>query len=165
LTFSEDQFWQEVRAAAELNEPVAELKTLLRDTQMRVFWRSMAVAERLRDRGCLLAILSNHAKPWFDELAWRFRFSDLFDPQLTIVSYQVGAAKPDDRAFQILLERVGNGNGRIGPEQCIFVDNQLRNVQAAATHQLQAIRFDATRDPVSKLVASLIEHGIDAEEH
>jgi FMN phosphatase YigB (HAD superfamily) len=162
--YTEDRFWTEVAAAAGLNESVAQLKQMLRETSFRVFWQSMAVADRLRKRGYLLGILSNHAKPWFEELTTRFRLFDVFEPRISIASYQIGAAKPEDRAFTVLLERIRTVRPAIEAAGCIFIDNKQSNVEAATKLRLQGIQYSALEDPVSKLVRLLAGFGVDAEE-
>jgi len=78
----------------------------------------------LRARGLAMHALSNYSV-WYrlieDELllsrylAWSF------------VSCEMGVRKPDRRAFEIALDRLG-----VAPERCVFVDDRTGNLEAAA---------------------------------
>jgi glucose-1-phosphatase len=58
------------------------------------------------------------------------RFDDL------CFSYQVGAVKPDPRAYLRTLERLG-----VPPEQSVFVDDAEQNVEGARGVGMDAFRF------------------------
>jgi len=55
-----------------------------------------------------------------------------------IVSYLVGAAKPDPRIFQEALRRAGLPAGA-----CVFVDDRPANVEAAARVGIHAVQFES----------------------
>lgn len=55
-----------------------------------------------------------------------------------ILSYQVGAMKPQPRIFQEALRRSGLPAGR-----CLFVDDRLPNVEGAARVGMRAIRYES----------------------
>jgi len=57
------------------------------------------------------------------------------------VSGEVGAAKPDERIFRVLIERHG-----IEPAATVFVDDTVANVEAAEALGFIGLRFhDAER--------------------
>jgi HAD superfamily hydrolase (TIGR01509 family) len=56
--------------------------------------------------------------------------------------------KPDPRIFEILFERVGRR-----PEQLVFVDDSLRNIEAARALGMPAIHFHPDVDLKSELAA------------
>lgn len=53
-----------------------------------------------------------------------------------ILSYELGCQKPDPRIYQTLLAALD-----CPPEQCLFIDDLLINVEAARRHGLQAWQF------------------------
>lgn len=53
-----------------------------------------------------------------------------------IVSAEVKMAKPDAEIYELALERLN-----AAPEECLFVDDQLRNVTAAEALGMQAVQF------------------------
>ncbi len=71
-------------------------------------------------------------------LAERFRSApgvwELFDA--FVCSADVGMAKPDARIYALAAERLG-----LAPEECVFIDDLDRNVDAARAAGMQAIHF------------------------
>lgn len=59
----------------------------------------------------------------------------LFDE--VIQSYEVGAAKPDRRMYEIALDRLG-----VQPDEVVFVDDQLRYIEGAQAVGLKTILFE-----------------------
>ena len=53
-----------------------------------------------------------------------------------VLSYEVGALKPDSRIYREAIERSG-----CRPEECFFTDDILVNVEAARKHGMDAVQF------------------------
>ena len=71
----------------------------------------------------------------------REKFDDAFDKM--IISAEVGAMKPEAKIFQIALEQFG-----VKPNEAVFVDDFLINVEGAEKVGMKAIHF---KDPESAL--------------
>jgi putative hydrolase of the HAD superfamily len=56
-----------------------------------------------------------------------------------VISAEEGCAKPDERIYRLLLDRLGTL-----PAETVFVDDLAENVEAARTLGLHAIRFTST---------------------
>ena len=54
-----------------------------------------------------------------------------------VLSYQVGLLKPDPRIFKLAAERLG-----VEPEECVFVDDDEGNVQAAENCGMQGLVYE-----------------------
>src|SRR3974377_926994 len=80
------------------------------------------------------AILSNDSKEMSALRRKKFGFDQVFSP--IIISADVGVKKPDPRIYHILLERL-----RVSPEECVFVDNNPANVDAARAVGIRAVLF------------------------
>ncbi|MFI6491828.1 HAD family hydrolase [Streptomyces sp. NPDC050564] len=65
--------------------------------------------------------------------------TDLADD--VVSSARVNIAKPDPRIFEIAVERAG-----VPAERCLFVDDTLENVEAAAALGMQAVHFREPED-------------------
>ena len=89
-----------------------------------------------------IAILSNASEDLTHKIFGNRRA--LFDE--VFVSYQLGFAKPDDRAYYTAVERLG-----VTPEECVFIDDNAENVAAAQAVGLQAIAYTNYRDTIHKL--------------
>jgi putative hydrolase of the HAD superfamily len=90
------------------------------------------------------AILSNassNARELFSEV---MNVDQLVD--MMIISAEEGLIKPDDRIYHLALERLG-----VGPEEVVFLDDRLVNVQAARRLGMYAIHFHNTAQALADL--------------
>lgn len=86
----------------------------------------LALADRLKERGLIVGIVSNIIPPTGAMIRKHGGYAG-FDP--VILSYEVGAAKPDREIFEIALQRLdGNING---PSDVVFLDDREPAVAAA----------------------------------
>ncbi len=120
----------------------------------------MAVAKRLKQQGYTLAILSNHSREWFEDLSTRFHLCQLFDEQLTVVSYAIGCAKPLSVAYERLMERLQVVIPDIRRSECLFIDDSVENTTAAERSGFKVLQFDASKQSVAELKSGLERHGI-----
>ncbi|MGH6895164.1 MAG: HAD family hydrolase [Geminicoccaceae bacterium] len=107
---------------------------------------AVRVLEELKDAGYELHALTNWSAETFPFARDRFAFLDWFESIL--VSADVGLIKPDPRIFELLLERIGRP-----PAACVYIDDNVRNVTAAAAVGLDAIAFqdaDQLRDDLAR---------------
>ncbi|MEA3375409.1 MAG: HAD family phosphatase [Chloroflexota bacterium] len=123
-------------------------------TSDRLNLQVVDAARALRD-GYQVAILSN-AFPTQREMILEHHAIDVgaeFD--VYVNSASVGVSKPDPDIFHLTLERLG-----VAPPQAIFIDDNLRNVDAAREIGLHAIQFV---DPETSLSAvdDLLGHTIE----
>ncbi len=103
--------------------------------------------------GKKLAILSNELDLFFGkELRQSLRVLDRFDV-ITDGTYSE-ILKPDPRAYLACLEELG-----LAADQCVFIDDQLRNVKGGLNVGLRALHLDVRR-PREAFNAALGELGI-----
>ena len=107
---------------------------------------NVALMRRLKADGRPVYALSNFATVKFAIARSMFDFLGEFDH--AVISGHVGVVKPDPRIFEILFERVGKR-----PEELLFVDDQLKNVEAARALGMPTIHFKPGVDLESELVA------------
>ena len=107
---------------------------------------NVALMRSLKAAGRPVYALSNFATVKFAIARKMFDFLNDFDH--AVISGHVGAAKPDPRIFEILFEQVGRR-----PEELLFVDDSLKNVEAARALGMPAIHFDRGVDLESELAA------------
>jgi putative hydrolase of the HAD superfamily len=106
----------------------------------------------LKQRGMLTAILSNMGDNVLDNMKRTFDWLPRFD--VLVWSYQLHMAKPDPAIYHYLLKELGTL-----PEETLFLDDRLVNVEAAQALGMPAIEFTT----VERLRADLIAQGFDAE--
>ena len=98
--------------------------------------RNLVALRRLRAEGYRLVLVSN-TNPYMMSWAMSTEFdgegnslSDYFDA--TYMSYRCGVMKPDGRFFRHVLDKEC-----IDPSETLFIDDGLRNVEAAAQLGIQ----------------------------
>ncbi|WP_233290872.1 HAD family hydrolase [Shinella sp. PSBB067] len=89
--------------------------------------------------GLRLAILSNELDLFYGA-AFRKRFPliDLFD--VIVDATYTGILKPDPRAYEQVLAELG-----LDRADCVFVDDQKKNIEGAQAVNLPHVHFDVTR--------------------
>lgn len=87
----------------------------------------------LSSSGFELHTASNYPR-WYERVEARTGLSRYV--RWSGVSCELGVRKPDARFFECLLGRIGRT-----PDECVFVDDQPRNCDAAAALGIHAIRF------------------------
>ncbi|MCH8995144.1 MAG: HAD family phosphatase [Chloroflexi bacterium] len=98
-----------------------------------------------------IAILSNADLTLEERLRDGLGIHHLFDT--VISSAVVGMAKPDHRIYRLAAERVG-----LPPEECLFIDDAERNVEAARQVGMAAIHYRVHHG--DDLAAQLAELGV-----
>jgi putative hydrolase of the HAD superfamily len=102
--------------------------------------------EELRRAGKRLAMLSNMPHDLGDALRSRTDRLKVFD-QVTL-SCEIRAVKPDAAAYERCLEALG-----MRPEETIFFDDRLANVQGAERLGMRGIEFTNREDVLLRLKA------------
>lgn len=107
------------------------------------------VVEELKNKGMRLILLSNTSEGHFEYCEKHFPILQLFDHK--ILSYKVGAWKPDEKIFQKALEKA-----HCLPEECLYIDDIPEFIESAAKLGLPGIVYQNTAD----LKGVLSENGI-----
>lgn len=134
--------WDEGEAAAVTSHPHWELairayRAYFTESLVGAIEDSVQVVRELHAAGIPLYALTNWSRELFPVALGRFDFLDLFED--IVVSGREGVAKPDPEIFRTLQQRIGH---RL--DTCVFIDDSLRNVEAAAQAGLDAILFTDT---------------------
>jgi putative hydrolase of the HAD superfamily len=85
-----------------------------------------------------LAVLSDTTKEWKEYLFGKHKLSSWFDT--VVISSDTGYSKPNEKIFEIFLQKVG-----VDPTQCVFVDDRLENLEAAAGLEMKTVQYE--REP------------------
>ena len=126
----------------------AEAIALYRDR-----WREMLVGEvpgmrelieELKTQRCEIYGLTNWSMETFPEAREHFGILQMIDRY--VVSGAEGLVKPDPRLFQVLLDRYG-----LKAKECIFIDDNPDNVDAARQMGMEGIVFQGAEDLKEKL--------------
>ncbi|HVC48096.1 MAG TPA: HAD family phosphatase [Terracidiphilus sp.] len=143
-------FWQKFLRDAGLPES-AELVSELNRHDARM-WTTfdpamLAWQIQLKQRGIRTAILSNMGDSVLENMKRTFDWLPRFD--VLVWSYQFGIAKPDPEIYLRTLAQLGTE-----PQETLFLDDKLVNVQAARALGLRAIEFSTIAALRTDLIAS-----------
>ncbi|MGX9391955.1 HAD family hydrolase [Nitrobacteraceae bacterium UC4446_H13] len=106
--------------------------------------------------GKRLAILSNELDLFYGKGFTR-RFPLLSDFEVVIDATYTGILKPDPRAYQLCLEAL-----KLSADQCVFVDDQRRNIDGAEKIGMSTVLFDV-REPKKSYAQALAKLGLSAD--
>jgi putative hydrolase of the HAD superfamily len=104
----------------------------------------------LRDRGLRMAILTNNVREW--EELWRSKLplDEIFE--VIVDSGWVGMRKPQPEIYLLTLDRLGDG---LQPTECLFVDDNDQNVEAARELGMTAVQFHSNQQAIPEVRAAL----------
>jgi putative hydrolase of the HAD superfamily len=144
-------YWQKFLREAGLPQDCAEELSRW-DARLWTVENPVMVAWQLalKERGLLTAILSNISDNVQESVEREFGWIQRFD--VLVWSYQLGIAKPDAAIYRYTLGKLGTL-----PEETLFIDDKLPNVEAARALGIQAIEYSS----VERLRAELIATGLD----
>ena len=96
----------------------------------------LAAIETVKQAGGRLAILSNELDLFYGA-GFRSQCDFLNDFELIVDATYTEILKPDPRAYELITQGLG-----IAAEQCVFVDDQLRNIRGAQSVNMRTVHFD-----------------------
>lgn len=111
-----------------------------------IFWLDTPMPEvlkQIKSQGIRLVLLSNTSSTHIDIIREQWSFLDEFDD--LVLSYEVGAMKPDTAIYRAALAKIN-----CDPGECFYTDDVAPYVEAGRSHGLEAEVF---RD-----VPTLVEH-------
>jgi len=147
---SESEFHRRFEAAAEVEIDLAALRCAGSDI-FELNEPLPAILDALKRRGIRLVLLSNTSVAHFDWVREKFDVMDRFDA--FVVSYEVGAAKPEPAIYEAALRTIG-----CPPSECFYTDDVAEYVDTGRRFGLQAETFTGA----NALRRHLAARGIDS---
>ncbi len=98
-----------------------------------------------------IALLSNNWSNLRQALVNEWRIADVFDE--IVISAEVGLVKPEPHIYRLTQARLG-----FRPEQILFVDDFIENIQAARAAGWQAIHFQNSQQAITEVNALLTQN-------
>jgi putative hydrolase of the HAD superfamily len=112
----------------------------------------VAWQQQLKQHGLLTGILSNMGDNVLANIEREFLWIHNFDA--LVWSFQHQMAKPDPAIYHLVLEKLN-----VRPEDSLFLDDKLVNIEAAQALGMHAIQFST----IARLRADLVDQGLDSE--
>ncbi len=118
---------------------------------------ALAAIEKVKQAGMKLAVLSNELDLFYGK-EFRTKLPFLRDFDVIIDATYTEILKPDPRAYQLCFEQLG-----LKAEQCVFVDDQHRNIVGAQAVGMRCVEFDVMA-PAQSYQEALDHLGLQPEE-
>lgn len=106
--------------------------------------------------GRKLAILSNELDLFYGA-GFRAKLPFLADFDLIVDATYTGILKPDARAYAFVTEGLA-----LTAADCVFVDDQMKNIRGAQAIGMRTVHFDVTR-PAASYALALADLGLTVE--
>jgi putative hydrolase of the HAD superfamily len=143
---TERAYWMErTRSVGNLlGEDWKDMQTFVKrargsDVEAVIRPEATSVIHQAKAAGCKLAVLSNELDLFYGaSFRDRLPLLQMFD--VIIDATYTGILKPDPRAYNMCSEALG-----VLPSDCVFVDDQSRNVVGANQVGWQTVHFDVTQ--------------------
>ncbi len=134
---SEDAYLASVLERTGWNLNARSLKRIIRRNFHRMVQGSLSVLRRLANT-YRVVLHSDHVREWIHYINSVHPFLRLFDERF--YSFELGRMKEEPAAFETVLDALG-----VEPDECLFVDDRIRNVQTAESVGIRSIRFHNSR--------------------
>jgi len=132
-TTDETSFWKEIASEYSYSDQkIEEIKNLIAGAYMKnvPMWD---FHQKIKSK-YKTAILNNGTLSIFKRWKEQFHLSEEFAYVLN--SAEIGLKKPDPKIFSYCMDKLG-----VTPEQCIFIDDDKRNTDAATSLGIHAILY------------------------
>lgn len=120
---TDEEFWTWAASEWKLDKPWQDVVRLMIDSY-DVNENIVAIVKDLRSKGYKTAICTNNFPARINGLQDRFGFLDNFD--IKVVSYEVGACKPDKKIFEELVKK-----SQVEPSSIVFADDNPDSLSGA----------------------------------
>lgn len=127
----------------EIRESLTNIGGMLSQYDYAIPW-----IQDLKSRGYQVLFLSNFSEKALLEGAADMTFLPYMDGG--VFSYKVNLVKPDPAIYKLLLEKY-----RLQPEECVFLDDTLPNVEAANALGIHGIHFQ-NREQAQKELENML---------
>jgi epoxide hydrolase-like predicted phosphatase len=131
---SGDDFWKYFSGAADTGESFEEMKSISL-SYIKIIPETIEIIKKLKGK-YKLGLISNNAEEWVERIKELVDVGSLFD--VALFSNEVKVAKPDKEIFELCIKRLG----ALLPEECIFIDDQEKHVEAAKNLGFNTIKFE-----------------------
>jgi putative hydrolase of the HAD superfamily len=105
----------------------------------------IALMRELRERGYRMAILTNNVREWEEKWRSKLPVDEIFE--VIVDSAWVGMRKPQPEIYRLVLDQLGS----VAAEECLFVDDNELNVEAAQRLGMTAVHFRSNEQAIADI--------------
>ena len=142
--------WADIRRALRADVDISLLEEAFASTPLNN--EMFALARRLKPR-YVVGMITDNKQDRMDCIERLHRLSSQFHP--IVVSAAVGSTKTDRAIFEHALALT-----RVRASECIFIDNDARNLSVPRKMGIAAVHFDDVANDIPRLIDELRERGV-----
>lgn len=146
-----DMIWGDLCRALNREIPKEVLADSFTHTPMD--FRMIALAEELKSQGYKLGVITDNKADRIEAISAQWNLDELFD--VISVSASVGSSKSGKEIFLDAMGRVG-----AEAEECVFIDNNPKNLLIPEELGMSVIHFDHDRRDYGGLINQLLSEGV-----
>jgi putative hydrolase of the HAD superfamily len=117
----------------------------------------LSALSKARSAGITLGVLSNELDLFYGA-DFRTKLPFLADFDAIVDATYTHILKPDPRAYHEICHALG-----MVPGECVFVDDQMKNIEGAQALGMATVHFDV-KDPAASYKQALLHLGLDDQE-
>lgn len=142
---TEEDFFTELRGRLQFSQQITQEAFARAGSDIFTLNSSLVpVLDELRSRGHRLVLLSNTSVSHFEFVKNEFDVLSRFDD--FVLSFEVGAMKPERRIFEVAGMKIG-----CKPEECFYTDDIAAYIEAGRSYGFQAEQFTTTESFVRQV--------------
>jgi putative hydrolase of the HAD superfamily len=142
---TEEEFFAELRGRLQFSAEITREEFVRAGSDIFTLNASLIpVLDELRALGHRLVLLSNTSVSHFEFVQNEFDVLSRFDD--FVLSFKVGAMKPERRIFEVAGMKIG-----CPPEQCFYTDDIAAYIEAGRSYGFQAEQFTTTESFVGQI--------------
>lgn len=130
---------QDPEIEAQIRKAYANVKGMVTRRDYAIPW-----IQELKEKGYQVLYLSNFSEKAYEECQDALDFLEYTDGG--ILSYRDKVIKPDPVIYKLLLERFA-----LKPEECVFLDDTVKNIDAAKEAGIHGIVFETKEQAEAEL--------------
>jgi len=152
---SPTHFWKSLQGKVEL-----QTKHKVTKEQIKQFQETLINSFKLHPkfkkfilelkRDYKIALLTNNLSSWMPIWEKKFKLKKIFP--VIVTSFKEGIRKPDSEIYLRTCKKL-----KLKPEECLFIDDQLKNIEGAKKAGLEAIQFTTEKETIQRIKTKLKE--------
>lgn len=130
---SEEEYLDNILTSNNWDVPKSIFKEIIRNNFHFTYEENISLLNELSNKYPIY-LLSDHGIEWIEYIHSHHNFFPVFEKQF--FSYEFGSTKKEEKTFQYFLNST-----KLKADECLFIDDNLKNVETARRVEINAIQF------------------------